>query len=182
MDELRAEARTFDDVPGCAVDLIPAKLAAVAGRALHEIDPGVAPLAGRGKGSDIQVGHNRPREAHPSDVSKDCAGRRHLAPEVEQNKLVGIDRPTYRRRRLIMRIASVLLRRDAGRRIGDKSLFSEPFHHRLLHVVLAQLPAASGSYQLECAILDPVESLGCGAVCRQCLIRPNCLEALDEIS
>ncbi len=181
MDELRTVPGALDHLARRAVDLVSAQLAPRSGGAFHELDAGVAAISGRGKHLRVFLWHDLAGESHPGDVSKDCAGRRQLAPQVEQDNLVQADRPIQGRGRLVVRVAGVLLGRDNRGRIADEPLFCEPLHHRLLYLELVQSAPDALFDQLKRPIFDPVEPVRRRAMCRQRLSRPNRLEPLHEI-
>ena len=83
-----------------------------------------------------------------------------------------------------MRVAGVLLRRDARRRFRDQAFIGEPAHHLLLDVELrgrhAVAQAAGDGF--ESAILDPVERRRCLAMGGDRGVVPGCVELLDEVS
>ena len=83
-----------------------------------------------------------------------------------------------------MRVAGVFLRRHDGGVVVDEPLFAEPHHHLLLHRVLGDGVSGreSRADELERPILDAVELLGGGAMCRNRRGVPRRFEPPDEVA
>ena len=105
------------------------------------------------------IGDVRPRESDPRDVGIHRTGLLELAPEIEQHQLVLANHAMLARRGEVMRIAGVLLRRDARRGIGDQPFVLEPADHLLLNVVLGGRDAVAQPARdfFERLILDAIE-------------------------
>ena len=84
----------------------------------------------------------------------------------------------------VMRVAGILLRRDARRRIGDQAFIREPADHLLLNVVLGGRDAVAQPPRdfFEGLVLDAIELLGRGAMRRDRGLAPARLELLDQIA
>ena len=171
-------------VAGRAIDFEAAELPSGPRRLSHELDRGVAPVPGRREHPRILRGHLAPGKANPRDISKDRAGRRQLAPEIQQHHFVGADRSVRGGGGLIVRIARVLLCGYARGIVGGQAFFGKPPHHRLLHFVLIESAAGRDAltHEVERPVLDSIEPLGCGAVSGQRLGGPHRFEPLHQIA
>ena len=162
MQDVIPVAGAPQDGRGGAIDLPAAKLLAgrpppaaraptAASRAAHTASNALT----------CRSGGRAPGVSDPGDVRKDRAGTIELAPQVEQDQLVRLDRPVSRRRREVMRIPRVVRRRHVRGVIADQPLFAEPAGHLLLNVVFRRREAAGQppADLVERAVLDSVQLL-----------------------
>ena len=98
VEDVVAVAGASQDGRGRAIDLPAAQLLAGGHRPLHQGHGGVARGADRLECLHVPVGRASAGKAHPGDVSKHRAGLVELAPEVEQDELLGANRADGRSR------------------------------------------------------------------------------------
>ena len=184
VDELGPVPRLFDDGAARTVDLEAAQLTSGPCGRLHQVYRGVAAIPRRRESPGVFVRHRRAREADPGDVSKHRARMPQLAPEVEQQHLVGTNRPMRLPGRVVVRVSGVLLGRDVGGIARGQPFRVHPRHHGLLHVELGQGDAGRQAlaHERKRLILDPIEGVGRGPVRGQGFGGPEGLESLHQVA
>src|SRR5436190_7499333 len=135
VENMTAVPGLLEHFPRRPIDFAAVQLSSGHGRLFNQRRRCVARADNRVKSAGRLVCDARTGKTNPGDVSKDCARLANLAPQVQQENLVGADDSGIFAGWQIVRVAGIRPKRDVGCRIAGQPFVLEPLHHLLLQVV-----------------------------------------------